>query len=196
MLQFLEQKCHKLKSIERRNTGTRLKVTSSTPTSSYWQSKKTSRTEAFAATMLVNHRWNVWCAKKLIILISQCSECLALTNKARWAQVKRSNYCTNCLSSQPTRKSCRAGTCRECRQKHHSLLHQPQLKAESQLQPTATLTSRFLAATTTYTVTSQQILLSTVVLVTYNSVGTPYHCRAILNSGSQSNFITENLAHC
>jgi hypothetical protein len=91
-------------------------------------------------------------------------------------------------------KSCRSGKCRDCQQKQHSLLHLPQPKAESQPQPTATLTSQIPAATTTYTVTSQQILLSAVVLVTYNSVGTPYHCRAILDSGSQSNFINENLA--
>jgi hypothetical protein len=61
--------------------------------------------------------------------ISQCSKFLALTNETRWTQVARSNYCTNCLSSQHTVKSCRAGTCRECRHKH-----QPQPKAESQLQ--------------------------------------------------------------
>jgi hypothetical protein len=32
------------------------------------------------------------------------------------------------------------------------------------------------------------------VLVKYNSVGTSYHCRVILDNGSQLNFITENLA--
>jgi hypothetical protein len=30
--------------------------------------------------------------------INQCSEYLALTNEARWAQVKRLNYCINCLA--------------------------------------------------------------------------------------------------
>jgi hypothetical protein len=69
----------------------------------------------------------------------------------------------------------------------------PEQKTETEPQPTATLTSQIPAATTAYTVTSQQILLSTEVLVTYNSVNTPYHCQAILDRRSQSNFITENL---
>jgi hypothetical protein len=76
-------------------------------------------------------------------------------------------------------KSCRAGKCRDCQKKQHSLLHQPQPKAESQPQPTATPRRNNNVHST-----SQQILLSAVVLVTYNSVGTPYHCRAILDSGS------------
>jgi hypothetical protein len=42
--------------------------------------------------------------------------------------------------------------------------------------------------------TNNQILLSTVVLQVYDSAGTPCLCRALLDSGSQSNFITEHLS--
>jgi hypothetical protein len=157
-----------------------------------WAQENPSRAEAFATTADAG-RPPIKCPMcEKAHYINQCSEFLALTNESKWAQEKHLNYCTNCLSSRHTVESCRDGTCRECRQKHHSLLHQP--KAESKPQPTATLTSQIPAASTTYTVTGQQLSLSTVMLVTYNSVGTPYYCRAILDSGSQSNVSTETLA--
>jgi hypothetical protein len=130
LLQFLQHRCHTLESIERRNNGAPLKITSSTPKSSYRNYEKKSQTEAFAATSDAG-RPPIKCPMyEKAHYINQCSEFLALTNVTSWAQVKRLNYCTNCLSCRDTVKSCRAETCRECRQKHHSLLQQPQPKAE------------------------------------------------------------------
>jgi hypothetical protein len=65
-------------------------------------------------------------------------------------------------------------------QKHHSLLHQLQLKAESQpqLRPESLLQQQR---------TELQVNK-------YYFQQWCYHCRAILDSRSQSNLITENLA--
>jgi hypothetical protein len=103
-----------------------------------------------------------------------------LTNEARWVQVKRLNYCTNCLSSRHTVKSCRAA---DKNITHYSI----KLNRKLNHSPNQLLLWRpksLLQQQRTH-VTSQQILLSTVMLVTYNSVSTLYHCRAILDSGSQ-----------
>jgi hypothetical protein len=71
LLQILLQRCHTLESIEKRNFGAPLQVALSTPISLYRQSKKRAELKHLRPPpMLVDHRSNVRCAKKLIILIN------------------------------------------------------------------------------------------------------------------------------
>jgi hypothetical protein len=81
MLQFLQQRCHTVKSIERRNNGAPMKVTSSLPKSSYRKNKKT--------TICGHLRcWsNIDQMSEKAHYINQCCKFLALTNEVRWAHV-------------------------------------------------------------------------------------------------------------
>jgi hypothetical protein len=108
--------------------------------------------------------------------------------------------CHNCLGSDHAYNECKSGVCKHCQKNHHSLLHfekrsndspkssstgpQPEVKAS---------TSAHASAATTLMKTNHQILLSTAVVLVSNADGCPTVCRALLDSGSQNNFMTESL---
>jgi Pao retrotransposon peptidase/Family of unknown function (DUF5641)/Protein of unknown function (DUF1759)/Putative peptidase (DUF1758)/Integrase zinc binding domain len=161
------------------------------------------------------------CQKRHIT--SQCIEFLNMSVKDRQNKVKTLNICNNCLSPRHATKDCSSSSCRRCNGQHHSLLHLDSSNDTSngnnnntnnnrggnnnnnnnrggnnnnnatgshnlvtslnKNQPPLTLVS-----------TNQQVLLSTVVLIVYDTTGSPIQCRALLDSGSQSNFVTESLA--
>ncbi|XP_059224869.1 uncharacterized protein LOC131997670 [Stomoxys calcitrans] len=132
--------------------------------------------------------------------------------------VKISHLCYNCLSSNHGVKECKSKfTCRECNLRHHTMLHkgqetQPrnQDSARDAVQPSssaAALTTRIQSTPdtqqnniTTLTLQDNRIwehhpggtLLFTAI-VQIESRGQLFDARAIIDSGSQSTFITEKL---
>ncbi|XP_062703824.1 uncharacterized protein LOC134286256 [Aedes albopictus] len=53
----------------------------------------------------------------------RCQKFLKMKVQERYEKVKRSGLCLNCFSSSHMVRYCTSGTCRNCHQRHHTLLH-------------------------------------------------------------------------
>ncbi|XP_072384596.1 uncharacterized protein [Diabrotica undecimpunctata] len=137
--------------------------------------------------------------------ISNCPEFLRLSVKQRAEQVKGLKLCLNCLHTGHISKGCKYGKCHKCALKHHTLLHVdtnrsslaphdssvPQgsgITSSSENQSSAVVN---LAAYQP----NNQVLLSTVSILVKDSRGQFQSAKAILESGSQSNFISEDFVN-
>lgn len=146
--------------------------------------------------------------------IYACQRFTNLSNQSRFNEVKRLNLCTNCLRSGHSNSECKSiHSCKTCNKRHHSLLHiqnnilnkdhnqshfkfQPELNASPETSSSFTDKSETVCTHTLMSSSNQTfILLSTAeikVLDVHNNI---IKCRALLDSGSQSNFISSNLFH-
>ncbi|CAH2210304.1 jg22728, partial [Pararge aegeria aegeria] len=94
------------------------------------------------------------------------------------------NWCYNCLKSSHQLKSCTSiFSCRTCKRKHHSLLHR-EVPTESSQKTASSLVSRSQSNTT--------VLLATAIVQVQDANGEMQSFRALFDTGSQSNFITES----
>uniref|UniRef100_A0A6P7FLB0 Uncharacterized protein LOC114331423 n=1 Tax=Diabrotica virgifera virgifera TaxID=50390 RepID=A0A6P7FLB0_DIAVI len=118
--------------------------------------------------------------------IYTCTKFLRLSVPERTDLVKKSNLCINCLNRGHQVNNCNFGHCKNCTVKHHSLLH----VSEPSTSNTNTQQSLF-----TFNLSSKQVLLSTVLLEVVDSKGNRHDCRALLDPGSQPNFISSHLCH-
>jgi hypothetical protein len=198
MLTFLNARCHILEGIE--NSGLTIErspyTKQSSPSTSRYNKPKDPpfNISALAATIPQQSDQCSICRKPHFL--SQCNEFLKLTPELRFAHAKSLNLCYNCLSNRHSLKDCKSGLCRHCHSKHHTLLHLGPLQSSND-PPTAEdqpATNSNNEPTTSLVATGNQILLSTAVVRVLDANGTPMYCRALLDSGSQSNFMTERLA--
>ena len=57
--------------------------------------------------------------------VGKCPKFLAMTVAERIDEIKKQGLCFNCLSDDHTSKDCQSkSTCRECKGKHHTLIHE------------------------------------------------------------------------
>lgn len=101
----------------------------------------------------------------------------------RLKEAKRLNICFNCLKSDHLASKCKAGTCKKCSHKHNTLLH---IENASDANDTAITVSNCSNAQKS----NSQILLATAIVEVVNQHGQTLNCRALLDSASQTNFIT------
>jgi len=138
--------------------------------------------------------------------IYQCKAFQGLSAEDRISQVKSKGLCLNCLRSKHFPKNCIAGNCKICGKRHSSLLHietdkgkrnedeQSSLKQEHGLSESNEKSN---SASCHHTkieegTISRQVLLSTAEIRIRDKNGQFIECRASLDSGSQSNFISES----
>lgn len=155
---------------------------------------------------------------------SACSKFLAMSVEERFKVVKEKKLCFNCLNKTHAASQCQSKyKCKKCEKSHHTLLHldrqekhvssrhessvssssskplSPEVPpfqpfnmskqthfAESEEAGTASHSTTFMAKT--------QTLLSTVVVYAVDSFGKNHPCRALLDSGSDTSFITTKFA--
>ncbi|KAK9704106.1 Pao retrotransposon peptidase [Popillia japonica] len=126
--------------------------------------------------------------------ISRCDSFLKLTVNNRIDEIKKKRLCLNCLGKGHNIAGCKSKySFKRCNKKHHSLLHIEQTALpKANLKETAKSVNE--ASTTVAHVAAKneinQILLSTAYVRVSDAAGSWHHCKAILDSGSQSNFIT------
>ncbi|XP_053667098.1 uncharacterized protein LOC128716203 [Anopheles marshallii] len=98
----------------------------------------------------------------------------------RREMVASKQLCWNCLSDSHQAKACKSDyTCRTCHQRHHTLLHTPT--------PNSTIA---MAVQNNH----GMVFLETVRLYILDGYGNRHEARALLDSGSMSNFICNSLA--
>lgn len=149
--------------------------------------------------------------------INQCNRLLTLNPVARIRVIKRLGLCLNCMGSNHILPNCRSSNCRLCKGKHHTLLHIPtdtkpnskfSVSAQSTLHanepmPSTSSTSKSFNLLTNQGTTSpsevkvthqKHVILSTAQIRVIDHSNQAHIMRALLDSGSQSNFIiiTEN----
>ncbi|XP_012272373.1 uncharacterized protein LOC105695412 [Orussus abietinus] len=123
--------------------------------------------------------------------IQVCKDFLALSVPERYNLVKEKKLCFNCLRSNHMVQNCKCSRCTICSKKHHSKLHPTTAPATIEIAENQTASSQ---SVTLQVSASTQVLLSTALVHICDSRGKLHPCRVLLDSGSQSNFITEKLA--
>ncbi|HBK83937.1 MAG TPA: hypothetical protein DDZ41_10155 [Flavobacterium sp.] len=161
----------------------------------------------FNNTFHVNRFTCIHC-KKDGHTIMRCHQFLALPVNDRIQTVKTLKSCENCLNPSHSLANCPNQTlCRYCQQKHHSLLHVSNNNALSfQTQPIqsnmqsnsvsqTSSSAAHISEAASFSVTSPNyIMLATAEVLVACENNKFITARAMLDSGSQVNFITESLA--
>lgn len=129
-------------------------------------------------------------------------QCQAFKNKSpndRYQIVKENQRCVSCLGNHPVKECKSIASCLTCHKKHHSLLHfnKSQENSPHSAAPTpAKGTDTALTCTAENTTANQNhtVLLSTALVKLTAVNGRSYVFRALLDSGSMSDFISERAA--
>jgi hypothetical protein len=134
----------------------------------------------------------------------KCDTFLKLQPQQRLQHAKQRRLCFNCLQSFTKDHICSKQVCHKCQNRHHTLLH-----VDSQPQSTINVSPvEKNQSVNTQGVTSANVntyhtlkgkprnhtLLATAIVEVRNKSGDYMSCRALLDSGSQSHFITERCA--
>ncbi|KAG8172771.1 hypothetical protein JTE90_023496 [Oedothorax gibbosus] len=121
--------------------------------------------------------------------IYKCFKFLNLTVPARKAFVHENSLCENCLRCHPN-TSCTSSKCRKCNKDHHSLLHEePEVQNATSAKGInqAEVTSHLSRNPPTRLIT----LMPTAVIQVLDGYGQRQPCRALLDSASQTSFVSE-----
>lgn len=107
--------------------------------------------------------------------------------KERRITIKDKLLCFNCLQPKHSAANClNKNTCRECQMKHHTILHET---GDNQENPEGSKTVLL-----AHVKKHKQVLLLTAIVNVKNSSGEFIPCRALLDSGSESNLMTERFS--
>ncbi|KAJ8951078.1 hypothetical protein NQ318_003776 [Aromia moschata] len=111
--------------------------------------------------------------------------------------VRKARLCANCLRDNHVTKKCKIGPCTRCKSWHNTLLHQDdhekntsrasESNSERQEQKTTILSNCMGKLSPSY------ILLSTARFQVFDRIEKPHFTRVLLDSGSQSCFITKSM---
>lgn len=120
--------------------------------------------------------------------IYNCEKFSKLAIDSRIAEIKNRKRCMNCFRQGHFANKCTGSTCRKCQKRHNTLLHIEPAEVTTGNQEvdkpqTTSLTSH---------VHNTQVLLATALIKVSDVKGHYVNCRALLDSGSQSNLITEH----
>ncbi|KAL0852653.1 hypothetical protein ABMA27_012494 [Loxostege sticticalis] len=131
--------------------------------------------------------------------VFSCEKFKKLSVEDRMKEIVKLRLCTNCLGEGHKSFNCRLKiSCRVCKKKHNSLLHiskkANKTGSHAASESASGSTIPISPSVTLPTVSVGQVLLSTAMVNIVNSDnGQTYPARALLDTGSQSSFITESL---
>ncbi|XP_049302017.1 uncharacterized protein LOC125775435 isoform X2 [Bactrocera dorsalis] len=116
--------------------------------------------------------------------LTACPTFKALPVQQRFEFVKSVPLCINCLRKGHTVSKCRADRCRVCNRSHHTLLHQYPVSFPAAPHPQPSTTHAMHTASM-----PDRVMLATAVILMRTSCGDYLPARALLDSGSQVNFL-------
>lgn len=140
--------------------------------------------------------------------IFRCDKFIKLPSYQRFEEARKMKLCTNCLKAGHFKQDCRSQTsCRKCNKRHNTLLHRTQTDYEADGKNSQdTKPSKQTGEKQVESKQQQNVLVSNAVIERENHVflptatvmvfdthGNAHQARALLDSGSQSNFITREL---
>lgn len=133
--------------------------------------------------------------------IYQCAEFLKLPVQSRIQEVQKHKLCFNCLRTNHLNKDCTSGHCKKCSKKHNTLLH----REETTSQDNSSKANASEATSGSQEDTNSKVscnhtskmetpvILATALVSLRDSQGNQRDCRALLDGGAQSHFITQDL---
>lgn len=129
-----------------------------------------------------------------------CDKFLAMSAAERRTTIDRIQHCSNCLAFNHTETKCRSShTCFTCGERHHSLLHAnsssaiQRTSAHAVAMGTSIPSSTFNAhKTQAESISSSNLLLATAIVTVLDVSGASHSLRALIDQGSEANFITES----
>lgn len=137
--------------------------------------------------------------------IYSCKGFLALSVARRIAETRKRDLCLNCLKSGHVAEYCQSGNCRTCGLRHNTLLHRPKARDEHNSDSdenkdrvssgTPAQNQQTIATHSSCYRSANQVFLSTASVYAHDRYGKRIACRALLDCGSQANFITSKLLH-
>ncbi|XP_036341360.1 uncharacterized protein LOC118750735 [Rhagoletis pomonella] len=187
---FLERRCQSFNIIE----------ASRNPPSPYTSAKRTPLSPSThhrsskSHTSLVSTQPNKChlCDEQATHNAFSCSKFMALDPMERFLLAKRKYLCLNCLGMNHSSSNCPSSRrCQHCKVSHHTLLHRNTLA--SQRQETKEAASPSSASLHIHNCHSD-VILATALVQLSNMHTTKITARALLDSASQLNFITEHMA--
>lgn len=122
--------------------------------------------------------------------LRNCDRFLNSSVNERINTVKDLRLCINCLNGKHLSRNCSSSLCRKCNGKHHTLLHYGQ---KSHCEDDSNKKGQDLTVSCSAKIANQKAILSTAVIRVFDSTGNVHTCRVLLDSGSQSNFISSEL---
>lgn len=141
-------------------------------------------------------------------MIYKCDSFLSLSVEDKIAKVKELKLCLNCLRSKHFAWNCKAQKCFKCKKSHNTLLHLETSISNSIENATGVNNSGVDTQAVNHTkpdsssvicisecavADTSHVLLSTAIIQVKNSENKYVTCRALLDSGSQSHFISGNM---
>ena len=166
--QFIQKRCFALSNISQDNMGNQKNKGSKTYNTHHSESK---------AIKLCN-----FCSSKEHKSY-KCPDMIKLNPKERFELVKRKNLCLKCFNKGHSLSACRLPDCNQCAKKHNSLLHFNQVEDNpEQLNVHAACFS------------GKEMVLATSLVRIKDKDGNYLMCRALLDPGAESNFVTAKTA--
>ncbi|XP_067208463.1 uncharacterized protein [Linepithema humile] len=187
LIEFLSQQCRALEAVDRK------------PQIAACPSKfdKGGTKKATTAHVAVTKTPCIFCKGDHPIF--RCDKFIALSGDKRLQEVKERKFCLNCLKSTEHRaKQCTAGSCKKCNKRHNTLIHIESNKQVENVENDASSSRpnpEPSAASVNHIACKEghQFLLSMAIIQVKNAKRSLHSCRALLDSGSQSNFVTIDL---
>lgn len=174
---FLTNKCKLLENLSQKD---KLSVNNNNSNVSFSNKRQT-----FHAASNENHTRCILC--KETHLIYYCPRFLALSTANRISKIKSLSVCMNCLRSNHKVSSCKSTrSCNICKKQHHTLLH---LDKNPDSNSDASTSSDTLAVNHSSNDQTTDVILATALIFVKDKFGKLHSCRALLDSGSQANFI-------
>ena len=126
-----------------------------------------------------------------------CVQFLNLNPRDRFQAAQKARICINCLNHNHVTSKCYKNGCKKCNKKHNTLLHfQEEDNEVSPRNSESTESVNVEIPGTTLTVLNKsEVLLGTATMVILDHQQGEHKCRVLLDSCSQSHFITEKLAN-
>ena len=135
--------------------------------------------------------------------IMRCTTFKSYSIDQRRNFILEERLCFNCMHPNHSSNSCPVkDRCHVCQRKHHTMLHRDTGTDNEQHSFTSSCnqvtsnhaSSEFCQGTSLQTTSStNHVLLATALIDVYDQFGTPFKARALLDSGSQVNFVTQAL---
>ncbi|XP_071056073.1 uncharacterized protein [Onthophagus taurus] len=122
--------------------------------------------------------------------IYRCTNFTSKSAGERLSIARDHNLCRNCLSQRHTTHNCSSShRCRTCNQHHHTLLH-----FKTQTSPSVHVGTSYNTIQTSMKESNPNILLPIAIVKIQDRFGKLHRVKALIDSGSMSNFITSNLS--
>jgi hypothetical protein len=200
---FIEQRCQTIESLAVNNKFSMANNTNKSGVSRSNGENNKGYTRFAALTLDEKTSACVMCRENHSLF--KCTNFLSLSIHDRINFAKSHKLCNNCLKSNHSTRDCKASNCRVCQKRHNTLLH---LHSNSNTQEnqnrnnsTERITAEPAVANSCVTTASANtiskssftnVLLPTALVIVSDANGKKQTFRALLDSGSQLNFITES----